>query len=609
MKFTSCGDFVRFLARALPVVGGAHLLAQTIPPPDKAPPDHYVNEPVAAHIFRPTELPPPPLTAFKVPKGFKIERFAENLGNARMLAIGPSGHVYVTRRDQGDVLMLKVGSNGLANGQPQRVASRAGIHGIAFHEGTVYLATPHEIFRGDVQPDGTFGQLDMIIHNLPDAGQHPTRTVQIGPDDMLYIGVGSTTNDAHEPNPESATLLRGSLDGKFRAVFASGLRDPIGWGWHPTTGELWTMDHGIDFLGDDEQPEELNKVEKGKRYGWPFFFADNKENPTRLPPAGLTKAEWKKVSVPMVMGYTAHAAPMQMSFYTAGQFPEEYRGDAFVSMRGSWNRKKPAGYEIVRVRFRDGQPTKFEPFVTGFVDKSGEYGRPCGNAVAADGSLLFTDDRNGVIYRVSYASSSASTAKASAAPIPAEPMRRQSREGVKEPLASELAAMKGKATLEVKSAAFAADQMIPAINSAYDQNASVPLTWSEGPVGTQSYAILMEDPDAKITPLPVVHWVVWNIPAGTLTLREGLLPMEKLKEPEGLRQGANANGVPGYAGPRPPEGDPAHRYFVQVFALDKMLDLPLGASRAEILGACEGHVLATGVLQGKFARPDKPKKP
>lgn len=151
--------------------------------------------------------------------------------------------------------------------------------------------------------------------------------------------------------------------------------------------------------------------------------------------------------------------------------------------------------------------------------------------------------------------------------------------------------------------------MIPGIYSAYDQNASIPLMWSPGPEGTQSYAVLMEDPDAKITPLPVVHWVAWNIPSDTTSLREGLPPMEKLREPDGLRQGANVNGVPGYTGPRPPEGDPAHRYFVQVFALDKKLELPLGASRAEVLAACEGHVLASGALQGRFARPDRPKKP
>ncbi len=604
-RFRSCAFFALLAA----VAGTRSIFAQSIPPPQKPPVEPPADTRITGHIFQPVKLPPPPVSTFRVPDGFKIERFAENLGNARMLAVSPDGAVYVTRREQGDVLMLKAGANGLAAGAPVRVASRPGMHGIAFHQGKVYLATPNQIFRGDVLPDGTFGQLDMLIHNLPDAGQHHTRTVQIGPDDMMYIGVGSATNDAIEPNAEAGTLLRASLDGKRRAVFASGLRDLVGWGWHPTTGELWGMDHGIDWLGDEEQPEELNRIEKGKRYGWPYFYADNKENVRLVPPGGLEKSEVKKSSMPMVLGYAAHAAPMQMSFYSAHQFPAEYRGDAFVSMRGSWNRKVPVGYEIVRLRFADGRPIKFEPFVTGFVSEKGEYGRPMGNAVAADGSLLFTDDRNGVIYRVSYAKAAPSPAASTVAKIPAEPMRQQNREGVKEPLATELAAMRGKGTIQVRSAAFTDEQAIPGIHSAYDQNVSVPLEWTAGPTGTQSYVILMEDPDATITPLPVVHWVVWNVPADARNLREGIPPLERLHEPLGLRQGVNANGVVGYAGPRPPEGDPAHRYFVQIFALDRMLDLLPGSSRKEVIAACEGHVLAMGVLQGKFARPDRPKKP
>lgn len=585
--------------------------AQTVTPPPQPPADHYANERFSSSVFKPKQLPAPPVSELKAPRGFRIERFAENLGNARMIAVAPGGNVYVTRRDLGDVVMLKVGAHGLAGGPPVRVASRSGMHGIAFHQGLVYLATPQEIFRAEVQSDGTFGPLDMIIHNLPDAGQHPTRTVQVGPDDMLYIGVGSTANAAMEPNPESATILRASLDGKRRAVFASGLRDPVGWGWHPTTGQLWSMDHGIDWLGDNDQEEELNLIEKGRRYGWPFYYGKNEENLQPVPPGGLKKEEWKKVSVPMVMGYTAHSAPMQLSFYSGHQFPEEYRGDAFVSMRGSWNRKTPSGYEVVRIQFKDGQPVKFQPFITGLVSGDGEYGRPCGNAVAADGSLLFSDDRNGIIYRVSYTENAARPmATAAMRPrIPAGQMRTQNHDGVKEPLAHEMPPMKTTAKIEVKSAAFSPGQMIPVIHSAYDQNASMPLEWTAGPAGTKSYVILMEDPDATITPLPVVHWVAWNIPAHVLVLRDGLQAQDRLMEPMGLRQGANANGVVGYAGPRPPEGEPAHRYFVQVFALDRELELPPGASRKEVLAACDGHVLAVGVLQGKFVRPDHPKKP
>lgn len=620
--------FFHFTLRSLPVAAlllACAVRAQTVPP--HVDPEEKADERVIGHIFVLEKRPPPPLERLKVPEGFRIERFAENLGHARLLAVGPGGRIYLTRRDQGDVLMFNVGANGLADGAPQRVASRPGVHGIAFHEGKVYLASAKEVFRGDVAADGSFGPLEMIIHDLPDAGQHPTRTVQVGPDNMLYIGIASATNDALEPNPEAATIVRASLDGKSRAIFASGLRDVIGWGWHPSTGELWAMDHGIDWLGDDEQPEELNRVEQGKRYGWPYFYGDNKEHAHRFPPGGITKDEMKKASTPMVLGYDAHASPMQLSFYTGAQFPEEYRGDMFVSMRGSWNRKPAAGYEVVRVRFRNGQPQKFEKFVTGFVDGDREFGRLTGNVVAPDGSLLFTDDRNGVIYRVSHvggggaAARTAASGKAgvstsaagAAVRTPAEPMRTQNRDGVKEALAHEMPAMKAKAgggaKLAFRSKAFGDGEAIPVEHSAYDQNISPALEWSGAPAGTQSYVLLMEDPDASITPLPVVHWVAWNIPADTRELREGLPPMEGLSDPRGMRQGMNSLGRPGYFGSKPPKGEPPHRYFYQLFALDKKLELLPGATRKEVLAACEGHVLAVGVFHGTFERPPEPKRP
>lgn len=201
-------------------------------------------------------------------------------------------------------------------------------------------------------------------------------------------------------------------DGSERKVFAGGLRNTIGFGWHPKTGELWGMDHGIDDLGDDKPPEELNRIEEGANYGWPFLWGDNQPNPVR-DPANVGKgsmAEWQKKCKPPVLTYTAHAAPLGMVFYPAGvsqphAFPKEYTDDAFVAFHGSWNRKPPRGYEVCRVRFNDkGQPTKFEPFLTGFLQDDGTkmIGRPCGLAVANDGSLLVGDDLNGVIYRVSH---------------------------------------------------------------------------------------------------------------------------------------------------------------------------------------------------------------
>ncbi len=567
-------------------------------------PEHQSDVEITGHIFKPAELPAPDVSQIHVPAGFKIERFAENAGNARVLTVGPDGSVYVTRREQGDILRFTTGSNGLASGPPSTVASRPGIHGLAFSKGKVYIATVHEIFKADLLPDGTFGPLAMIIHDLPDAGQHNTRMVQIGPDDMMYISVGSTCNECAEPNQENATVLRASLDGKQRSIFASGLRDTIGWGWQPQTGELWGMDHGIDWLGDNNQPEELNHIEKGKRYGWPYVYADGKANPHIDPPGGVQKSEWAKASTPMVLGYTAHAAPMQLSFYNANQFPADYRGDAFISMRGSWNRKPASGYEVLRIHFENGQAASITPFVTGFVTAQGEYGRLCGNAVAKDGSLLFSDDRNGVIYRVSYPGGAQSVSAVSA---PAQPMLTENKVGVKTALAIQQLKAEGKLT--VSSTAFANGSPIPPQYSSYDQNASPALRWTAGPSGTQSYALLTEDPDAKTTPLPVVHWVGWNIPANLLNLREGLEPLDRLDDPDGLCQGPTSSGLVGYKGPRPPAGDPQHHYHIQIFAVDSKLDLKPGSTRDDLLAALQGHVLASGELIGLFARPDRPAKP
>ena len=249
---------------------------------------------------------------------------------------------------------------------------------------------------------------------------------------MLDIIVGSTCNACNESNQENATLLGASPDGKSRTIFAKGLRNTIGFAWHPETGELWGMDHGIDFLGDDEQPEELNKIEAGKQYGWPHVFGDGGLNPQSTPVGEITKEQWKSNSVPMTLGYTAHAAPMQMVFASGAAVPAEYKGDAFVTMRGSWNRQQPSGYEIVRIRFENGQPKTIEPFVTGFLTDGGKshIARPVGLAIAKDGSILMAGDTNGVIYRIASTGSAAARGATAALSPPAEAMKKQPSQGI-----------------------------------------------------------------------------------------------------------------------------------------------------------------------------------
>jgi Raf kinase inhibitor-like YbhB/YbcL family protein len=545
------------------------------------------------------------INALRAPPGFSVRPFASGLKNVRIVAVAPNGAVYASRRDQGDVILLNdADGDGVANGPPIVVARRAGAHGLAIHGSQLYLATVKEVFVARIKPDNTLGELKMIIGDLPDSGQHPNRTLAWGPDNMLYLSVGSTCNTCNESSPESATLLRASPDGKSRTIFASGLRNTIGFAWHPTTGALWGMDHGIDFMGDDVQKEELNLLERGKTYGWPHVFGANEIYPQSTPPGDITKEQWKAQSTPMVLGYTAHAAPMQLVFNTGGNFPRAYDGDAFVTMRGSWNRMPASGYEIARIRFTDGKPTSIEPFVTGFLAADGKshFGRPVGLAMAKDGAMLMADDANGIIYRIAH--NAGAGAVPLAAPPPANAMEQQAAKGNNVPLAKDRNETATTGKMTVTSSGFAAGKLIPAKYSEYADGVSPPLTWSKV-ANAKSYVVIAEDPDA-IPFRPFVHWLAWNIPPGLTGLPEGLQEQARLTEPDGVTQGKTTRGSIGYMGPRPPIGDRPHHYYFQVFALDTMLDLPFGADRDQLLDALKGHVIGKGVVMGSYAQTVKP---
>jgi glucose/arabinose dehydrogenase len=364
---------------------------------------------VTGHIFRPVEAEPTDarVSQMKVPDGFHVAKFADKLGKPRMLAVSDAGVVFVSRREQGDVLAL-IDKNHDGKADETRTAWKLPeAHGLAIHDKKLYVATINEVYAAPIHPDGTLGEPKKILDHLPDAGQHPNRTIGFGPDGQLYVSVGSTANGAYEANQENATLLVAPPDGPGRNVFATGLRNTIGFAWHPVTKQMWGMDHGYDWMGDDIPPEELNKIEQGHFYGWPFLWADNQENPERDPQQyGVGSYEqWKKKATGSVLSYPAHAAPMQMAFYTAEQFPPDYKNDAFIAMHGSWNRQNPKGYEVVRLHFDEsGNPKEFSSFLSGFLVDSGTkmIGRPVGVAVAKDGSLLVSDDSGGVIYRISY---------------------------------------------------------------------------------------------------------------------------------------------------------------------------------------------------------------
>ncbi|MDB5661547.1 MAG: hypothetical protein JWS10_4162 [Cypionkella sp.] len=564
----------------------------------------YSNATITGSVLEPSPIDEPDdakLTSMiTAPEGTKVEVFARDLINPRMLAVSDAGVLYATRRSVGDVVMLKDADGDGRADAPVTVASRPGMHGIAFAGDKVYLAAVNDVYVADVAEDGSFGALQRIINDLPDGGQHPNRTLGLGPDGMLYISAGSTCNACAETNPESATILRAKPDGSSRTIFASGLRNTIGFDWQPGSGQLWGMDHGIDWLGDDAQIEELNHIRQDQKYGWPYIFGMNEFNPQDNPPNGMSLETWAKHSTKPVLGYTAHSAPMQMAFYDGAMFPD-WQGDAIVAMRGSWNRRPPSGYEVVRVDFERGQPVGIEPLLSGFLvqgegDSYGYLGRLSGVAVAKDGAFFVSDDDRGIIYLLTSANPATdASADDNAATVTPDPLLPPPVS----PIAFDMFAT--DATIAVK-AGFAEDGKIPLVNAADGDNASPALSWDKAPEATQSYVIIADDPDAA-EPKPFNHWVLYDLPASVTALREGLPTEPLLKDPIDAKQGQNDTGATGYFGPKPPVGDPPHHYHFQVFALDTAtLDLDPGASRDAVLSAMRDHVIAKGQVVGLFAR-------
>ena len=370
-------------------------------------PSDLIQQKVVGYIYKPEKVKPTAdrIKTLSVPEGFVVQPWAQGLGKPRMLAVADDGTVYVSRRDSGDVLMLRPDRQQRA-GAPQQVARIKDAHGLTIHNNKLYVAAIHDVYEAAIRKDGTLATPQKIISGLPDGGQHANRTLRFGPDGKLYISVGSTCNACNETSPESATLVVADPNnGWERRIFAKGLRNTIGFDWHPTGG-LYGLDHGIDWLGDDAQREELNQLLEGKDYGWPYVYEDGRPNLADAPPAGQTWAEYAQKTTPPVLTYTAHSAPLSMLFYRGTQFPAAYRQSAFVAMHGSWNRSEPSGYKVVRVVFdAQGRPQGFEDFMTGFLtaDNKQVFGRVCGMAEAPDGALYVSDDDQGVIYRVAYA--------------------------------------------------------------------------------------------------------------------------------------------------------------------------------------------------------------
>ena len=334
----------------------------------------------------------------KVPDGWTVSVAASGLGKPRMLYLTPGGDLYVTRRDAGDVLLLKdVNRDGKFDEVKTVLAEFKGVHGITMKDGFLYVCNNNELRRYRTNTDGTLSDKEMLFNDMPAAGQHPNRTLDFGPDGKLYLSIGTLCNDCKESDREAATLVQVDPLTWERKIYASGLRNMIGFGWHPQTAELWGMDNGGDAKGDDWPPEELNQIKEDKNYGYPFAYAKREVDKTREDPAGDSKEKWVMNTEPSVMEFQAHMAPIGFRFFPSGA---PFSGDALVNWHGSWNRSKPVGFKVQKIHFENGKPVSAEDFLSGFLKGKTRFGRPAGVAIASSGKVFVSDDANGVIYSV-----------------------------------------------------------------------------------------------------------------------------------------------------------------------------------------------------------------
>jgi glucose/arabinose dehydrogenase len=345
------------------------------------------------------------LDRIQLPPGFSIAVYAEGMEEARSITMGDDGTLYVgTKGAQGAPAIGKVYAIPNANGDDegdQVITILEGLNypnGVVFHDGDLYVAEIDRILKYE---DIAGKLLDMpepevVVDDLPDEYQHGWKFIDIGPDNKLYIPIGAPCNTC-EPEDNFGTIMRANLDGSGLEVVARGVRNSVGFDWHPRTNELWFTDNGRDLLGDNTPPEELNTVTAvGQHFGFPYRYGKalvDEEYDTELTAADFT---------PAVLEMPAHTAGLGIDFYTGDQFPAEYQGQLLAAYHGSWNRNPIDGYNVRLMRFENNQAVSFEDFATGWVEENKYWGRPVDIEEMADGSILVSDDHNGVIYRISY---------------------------------------------------------------------------------------------------------------------------------------------------------------------------------------------------------------
>jgi glucose/arabinose dehydrogenase len=346
------------------------------------------------------------LRMVKLPPGFEISLFADKVTGSRSMTWSPNGILYVGtftdwgKKPSGRVYALP-DRNGDGIADEVRVITEGLDHsnGVAWHKGDLYIAEISRILclRDIDNQLATPPAPEVIGHPFPKDFHHGWKFIRFSPDGKLYVPVGAPCNTC-EPDSLHAGIWRMNADGTGREVFARGIRNSVGFDWHPETGELWFTDNGRDEWGDDRPPEELNRAPRpGLHFGFPYRFGKNIADDTFK--TTLTDKDF----TPAALEMPAHRAPLGIRFYTGKQFPAEYRNQVFIAHHGSWNRSRPDGYRVSLARLSGNEVMSYEDFATGWLQGEHYWGRPVDVEILPDGSLLVSDDFAGVIYRIRYA--------------------------------------------------------------------------------------------------------------------------------------------------------------------------------------------------------------
>ena len=340
------------------------------------------------------------LDKIKLPPRFEISVYANNVQGARSMTLSPNGILFVGSRDAG--VVYAVLDRKKQNRADQVITIDRGLtlpNGVALFKGSLYVAEVNRVLRYDGIEDRLDNPPSPVVVNdsFPTDKHHGWKFIRFGPDGKLYVPVGAPCNICEPKDPRYATIMRMNPDGSGLEIFASGIRNTVGFDWNSVTRELWFTDNGRDWMGDNLPPDELNCAPKrGLNFGFPYCHGTN------IPDPQFGAKHSCKEFVPPAMELGPHVASLGMRFYTGAMFPPEYKNQILIAEHGSWNRSVPIGYRVTLVRLQNNRAVKYEVFAEGWLQGSRAWGRPVDVYVMPDGALLVSDDKAGAIYRISY---------------------------------------------------------------------------------------------------------------------------------------------------------------------------------------------------------------